>query len=385
MHMRANRQREILSKYPKRLELLLKLSLNIEIIPPPRAHQLGNLGNSERQEVIMRTSNPRKRPAFTLIELLVVIAIIAILIALILPAVQQAREAARRTQCKNNLKQIGIAFHNYHTTHFTFPPGFISVATSDFDPNGSSNQALEETGPGWSSFAMILPFIERANIHRRIDFNLPITHPDNQQARSTQITTYRCPSDAFRQRVKVFAGDATTQTLGDLIVDDLAPNSYVGCLAGADPTSTTYQGRYEEPNFNGMFHRSSNVSISEILDGTSNTIGIGERSSMFAPVGWAGVIPGAVTYHSDEIVAQRGLAGPQIRPAITMNAVHVRSSGPGGPGSRKGSPGGFWAPHPGGCQFLLMDGSVHLITQEIDILTFRNLAARNDRQVIGEF
>lgn len=333
----------------------------------------------------MRLRISRRRKAFTLIELLVVIAIIALLVALLLPAVQQAREAARRTQCKNNLKQIGLALHNYHSTHSVFPPGFISIATSDFDPGGSSNQALEETGPGWGTFAMILPFIEQKNLYQRINFNLPITDPANQAARSTKLGGYRCPSDRFRRLVTAFAGDSTSQTLGDAIVDDLAPVSYVGCLAGADSQSSGYQGRYEEPGFNGMFHRGSNIGVSDILDGTSNTIGIGERASMFAPNGWAGVIPGAVTYHSDDIVQQRGLSGPQLRPAITMSAVHVRSSGPGGPGSKSGSPGGFWAPHPGGCHFLLMDGSVRLITRDIEIVTFRNLCARNDRQVIGEF
>jgi prepilin-type N-terminal cleavage/methylation domain-containing protein len=325
------------------------------------------------------------RPAFTLIELLVVIAIIAILVSLLLPAVQQAREAARRTQCKNNLKQIGLALHNYHSTHRAFPPGFISIATTEFDPSGSSNQALEETGPGWSNFAMILPFIDQANLAKQIDFNLPISDPSNQRARSTFVPGYQCPSDIFTQRVSAREGDAVAQTLGDVIVNDLAPMSYVGCLAGADSKSAGYQGRYEEPGFNGMFHRGVSLTVADILDGTSNTIGIGERSSMFAPNGWAGVIPGAVTYHSDAIVDQRNLAGPQIRPAITMNTVHVRSSGPGSPSSTTGSPGGFWSPHPGGCQFMLMDGSVRMINQDIDIITFRNLCARNDRQVLDEF
>jgi len=108
--------------------------------------------------------------------------------------------------------------------------------------------------------------------------------------------------------------------------------------------------------------------------------------------GWAGVIddvPGAleggVTRHTDRIVQQRGLPAPQIRPALTMVAVHVRSGGPGGPGSTSGSPGGFWSPHVGGCQFLLMDGSVTMISQNIDIQTYRDLAARNDGNVLSEF
>ena len=336
---------------------------------------------------------PYRKTGFTLIELLVVIAIIAILVALLLPAVQQAREAARRTQCKNNLKQMGLALHNYESTHSTFPPGFISIATTTFDAGGSSNQAVDESGPGWGVFAMILPFIDGANLNNNIDYNLSIIDPANAAARSSKISSYLCPSDTFDDLVTVFEGDSVAGTVTNtVIVDDLGPVSYVGSLAGADANAPGYQGRYEEPGFNGMFHRNVAVRIRDITDGTSNTIGIGERSGMFVNNGWAGVIDeragaatGGVTIHTDDIVQQRGLAGPQVRPAITMVGVHVRSGGPGGPGSTSGSPGGFWSPHVGGCQFLLMDGSVRLIGQSIDIQSYRNLAARNDGQVLGEF
>jgi len=126
----------------------------------------------------------RRHYGFTLVELLVVIAIIGILIALLLPAVQAAREAARRTQCNNNLKQLGIALHNYHDSHGTFPPAHLETGT---------------TGPtfrhhfGW--LAYLLPYIEQENVYRLIDFRLKYSAPENRQDASVGIKTFICPSD----------------------------------------------------------------------------------------------------------------------------------------------------------------------------------------------
>jgi len=319
----------------------------------------------------------RTARGFTLIELLVVIAIIALLIALLLPAVQAAREAARRTQCRNNLKQIGLALHNYESTFSTFPPGFISRVTGPWP--GGANDPVPEIGPGWSMFAMILPQLEQAQLYQRIDFNRAITDPANQFARSTNMPAYRCPSDTWGSPVSVWPA-----SIG---ITDLAANSYVCSLGGADPSGTGptggYLARYEEPNFNGMFHRNHSVRMRDITDGTSNTIGIGERSSMFSPNGWAGVIPGGQTVFSPMIAAQRGqIVGATVRPAITITTVHVRT---GGPNSPTGSPGGFWAPHLGGAHFLLMDGSTRTVSTEVDIRTFRALAGRNDGVAGSDF
>jgi prepilin-type N-terminal cleavage/methylation domain-containing protein len=319
----------------------------------------------------------RRSRGFTLIELLVVISIIAILVALLLPAVQSAREAARRTQCKNNLKQIGLALHNYESTFGSFPPGFISRVTGPW--LGGSNDPVPEVGPGWSVLAMILPQLEQTQLHQQIDFNRPITDPINQVARSTNLAAYRCPSDTWAQPVTVWPS-----SIG---INDLAATSYAGVLGGADPTGNgptgSYRARYEEPNFNGMFHRNRAIKHRDIPDGTSNTIGMGERASMFSPNGWAGVIPGGQTVFSEMIAARRGQAvGDTVRPAITMTTVHVRS---GGPNSPTGSPGGFWGPHLGGAQFILMDGSTRSIGTDVDIRIFRALAGRNDGVVISEF
>lgn len=314
----------------------------------------------------------RFRSGFTLVELLVVIAIIGILIGLLLPAVQAAREAARRIQCSNNLKQIGLAFHNYEATHRTFPPGFISRVTGTW--SGGGNDPIPEAGPGWSFFAMILPNMELGSLHQSINFSLPISHQVNQTARSTRVSGYQCPSDSWNELVSVWPHT--------LAIRDLSHTSYIGCLGGGNPADAPrYSAMYEETPFNGMFHRNQPVKHASITDGTSNTIGIGERASMFTPNGWAGVIPNAQTVFSSlAAAARRQSVGQTVRPAITMATVHVRSLGP---NASTGSPGGFWSPHTGGCLFLLMDGSTHSIATNVDMQVYRAMAGRNDGMIVN--
>src|ERR1700722_7689929 len=130
------------------------------------------------------STSDRRRLGFTLIELLVVIAIIAVLIALLLPAVHAAREAARRAQCSNNLKQIGLGMHNYHSSLSTFPPAYITIVTSD--------ATIAETGPGWGWGTMILGDLEQRPLYNATNFSLQVTDPGSMTVRTANLSVFLC-------------------------------------------------------------------------------------------------------------------------------------------------------------------------------------------------
>ncbi len=213
------------------------------------------------------SSCPRVRVAFTLVELLVVIAIIGILIALLLPAVQAARESARRMSCSNNLRQIGLSMHNYHDTLGTFPPGKIvdkATNTGNFF--------------GWGS--LILPFCEQANIQSLIDFKKKVYDTDNLVAGKKMIDMYLCPSDPDRlpRNVKYYNPDHAWAE--ELL--ELAPSHYAGIITekiseyGAATTADGWTLAHDEL---GVILESRAISMREIVDGTSNTLMVTEACS----------------------------------------------------------------------------------------------------------
>ncbi len=322
------------------------------------------------------TSIYRKKPlrkGFTLIELLVVIAIIGILIALLLPAVQQAREAARRTQCRNNLKQIGLALHNYHDVYLVFPPGYISAGVSATDPSSS------DTGPGFAWGSFLLPFLEQNNLHSQIDFNLSSVDSASSSNLSIALRNlphYKCPTDNSPNFF--IADDGTNQYR-------IATSNYVGMYGYGSVTAAP--GNPVEP---GIFYRNSSTRIADVKDGTANTVCVGERGHehnytnnipVEAFTNWYAAIPGVnrnagmaampmMTEGSASMVlGHAGQPAIGMTPAMNhppMTTDHIVN---------------FSSKHNGGCHFLLCDGSVHFFSQLMDYTLFNNLGSRIDGEV----
>jgi len=237
----------------------------------------------------MRTQPPRN--AFTLIELLVVIAIIGVLVGLLLPAVQKARAAAARTECQNNLMQIGLALHGYHDAKGGFPPGYSA--------GGPYIDGATDTSPGWGWAAFILPYLEQDNVYRPLNFNQPV---QNSPTIQTMLQVFLCPSDLTPQGAfPVPDGFGNTVCLA-------APTSYAACC-GSDAADTT------APTGNGVFYRNSRIRIADIRDGTSGTILVGERAWANASGAWAGAIPGGVIMRGQSNPCQPDIPAPGIRPA----------------------------------------------------------------------
>ncbi len=172
----------------------------------------------------LRQGSPARRRGFTLIELLVVISIVGLLIALLLPAVQAARESSRRAQCVNNLKQIGLALHDYHGSHQTFPPGYVS----GFDDQGN------DTGPGWGWAAMLLPRFEQTPLFNSINFDLAIEDPADLTGRLPSIGSFLCPSDPHPPTYWAVDRDVATGAPRRNICEVAATN-YIGMYGVGEP------------------------------------------------------------------------------------------------------------------------------------------------------
>jgi prepilin-type N-terminal cleavage/methylation domain-containing protein len=300
--------------------------------------------------VLMPPEPPRRaRRGFTLIELLVVIAVVAILIALLLPAVQQAREAARRSQCQNNLKQIGIAMHNYHDTNQSFPQGWIGVTANQPDVNGLN-------GWGWAS--KLLHQMDQQPLYHQINFKLGITDPANATILRTSLPAFRCPSDVSTD-FWVLKDD-----LGNPVAT-LPTANYAGNFGsgGLDDCETTPVGT---PCLgDGVLMHQRPIKLSHITDGASTTLMVGEhktREDLDWHATWTGVVAGG-----DEPY-QRILGVTDHVPNSTAN--HIDD---------------FASHHATGSFFLMGDGRVRLITSNIDENVYKSLATRAGKETVTDF
>jgi prepilin-type N-terminal cleavage/methylation domain-containing protein/prepilin-type processing-associated H-X9-DG protein len=292
---------------------------------------------------------------FTLIELLVVISIIGLLIALLLPAVQAAREAARRDQCVNNLKQIGLALHNYQSGHQLFPPGYVS----SFDSSGN------DTGPGWGWEVMILPQIEKKPLFDAVNLSLAIEDASNSTARLMRMTILLCPSDNSPLVWWAVTRDATGMPL--LNVCQVAEANYVGMYGTSDPGI----------DGDGLFFRDSNIGPAGISDGTAQTIAAGERAYALGAATWVGSVTGTSLFP----LTDDGIGYPRVESAPGMILGHA--GGNLGPGDTRGEVNQFYSLHPGGVNFAFADGHVSFLKTSMNYQVFRALATRAGGEVIS--
>ncbi len=331
----------------------------------------------------------RRRHGFTLIELLVVIAIIAILIALLLPAVQQAREAARRTQCKNNLKQLGIALHNYHDTYRSFPPG-------NLDPNANGDR-----GASW--LTRILANMEQGAAAGQItyddtDWTMQSDRTNRNWAvtNALRVSSLNCPSSPL-PTTRTQSTNSSTQGLGAPAEIEYQLVNYVGINGSYNrggstsccPSPSSWTG-YARSNYNGMIvpdnSKGEATRIADVTDGTSQTIMVGEQSDFYI----------ADDGTKQDLRACRHDGGPWSGGAegdtgwwLNLTAIRYDINA-----SRIDSGFGHKQPyhrhtlinsaHPGGAQMLLGDGSVRFFSENIDRPTLEAYADRADGTVINE-
>ena len=333
------------------------------------------------------TNRPSRPRGFTLIELLMVIAIIAILIALLLPAVQQAREAARRTQCRNNLKQLGLALHNYHDAHKVFPPGSVGSNTSLYT---------------CSWLVLILPYVDQATVYNKYNFvSYGGYTVNNAMLRGVVIPGFRCPTNSLPDGMSVYSNSP------DVMIPD-----YVGITGAVMPDGSSAGGSsavrtmtYGHIASNGTLVPNARINMAKLVDGSSNTFMVGEQCKRWVTSaggsyisydmrggyyfgfamgaysntvgipadGWSGDMPSCM------VTTIKHPVGHNIPSSTTSDGI-MNSAGAG----YRSQNVGVGSDHAGGVHMLRCDGSVQFVSENVSMQTFRNYCIRDDGNVAGE-
>ncbi|EAQ81351.1 DUF1559 domain-containing protein [Blastopirellula marina] len=332
-----------------------------------------------------------RRRGFTLVELLVVIAIIGVLIALLLPAVQQAREAARRMSCTNKLKQLGLALHNYHDTFSVFPPGNVMSAKRGSYPTNWCTwpASTAYNGAPWS--VLILPQLEQGNLHAQVEMgsrftgmadHSPTDDPNGSAANHAVFLTpnpaYQCPSDPNS------ASDANNSTYFGVMggaIGNVATQKPDICSSGTDRYFFT----------EGILFVDSKISFRDVLDGSTNTYLVGETKYQLRPGGRAAASATYPNAYFGWASSVRSVdAGGGVAGVMTASRWQINSLAQDGSkidtafsnrGAQNGTMGSF---HPGGCNANFADGSVRFMSQTMDLETHRVLGSR-DEGVVTNF
>jgi prepilin-type N-terminal cleavage/methylation domain-containing protein/prepilin-type processing-associated H-X9-DG protein len=294
---------------------------------------------------------------FTLVELLVVIAIIGVLVALLLPAIQAARESARRTQCANHLKQIGIGMHGYLVDHQTFPPGYVSSVQPDHD----------DGGPGWAWGPALMPYIEETQLYDEVDVTLSLRDPKVATLITTSVPLFICPSDSMFEPVIDIPSKSSTRPLCRM-----AAGNYVASAGTVRPTCKVCRDY-----FDGVFGRNRAIRPEELLDGLSKTLAIGERASRWSRAVVWGVSPNSKVLDNQR--PGRFAAGPAYVLGTTFHkGFNIElASDQMEHGTEDTYAESFGSLHPGGAHFLFCDGGVRFVYDDADPSIMNALSTRD--------
>jgi prepilin-type processing-associated H-X9-DG protein len=273
---------------------------------------------------------------------------------LLIPAVQSARDSARRTQCANNLKQIGLALLSHENTRKAFPPGY----NSNFDSSGT------DTGPGWGWASFILPEMEENAIYRTIQFDLPIEDAMNG-ARVASVASYFCPTDDVQRVWSAKSRDADGNPIA--VICDVAASNYVAMYGTTEPGI----------DGDGMYFRNSKIRLKDVIDGSSKTLAVGERARKLGNATWVGSVTGAILFPEDDNAA--GQRHPENSSGMVLG-----HAGEGiGPGDDGGDVNQFYSLHGAGVNFVFVDGHVTFLPSTIDKKTYLALSTRAGGETVS--